>query len=676
MTCAFTTYVRDLFTGREPDGPAFEGVLADLGRVLRAEMWKRGLLRLRPRHLGISGYPTWNDEALEDLLLDCYAYIFVDRLKSLAAQAAVKTDIGGLVRLNVQHFLFETQKANDPVGLRVFEIARAAISALVQTGRLHLLSLDAEITNESVLAPKPWLGVQPIDASLVAVWVDRLMPDLVSGTRRQPVIDALANEIAKVNDSAFRFQDLVETLKECARQRWAALLFEGERVDSTPDSVPGDRKSAAKSWSLPETLIEQRQDARNFLKCLNQGIKKYSNQPPIADFLQKLLDFLCDWCAMWDEGSLPERFPSNQALAELLKIPRKQIPELKAILGELALSCRSGSGSGETKRGLRESEEPPMAGTTRREQLRQKSLALAQTKPPAEAAQLLSWPDSDLPLEWLELETEDGTWLVPIDAAPFIGPLDIDLKEEIGEPLIARPAFAFPLVAAIAANKSAALESVATRSIARAALEPVKAGLLAAKTAAIAPIDEPEERAWLDRVRAEKQRLEGRFAADSAQAVIADQARSATIRPRRRPFRWVEALAAGFAVVTLGLSVWVRELKQSAKREPLLFSSRSAGEIPFGVRDLEIRVVALDARHAALYLIFEGVAERNSYELRLIELPKRTTLWTKGVGRDEQILILPLDPQQPRPLRYFLELWGRDSAGQMELLGAQAVTID
>src|SRR5436309_14649242 len=126
----FTDYVRSLEPGGEPDPQRLATVRETLRGALRGELRRRGLWNAPPDYLGVYGSEGWED-ALEELLAECYAFVFVDRLRALQAQLRVKPNVDGLVFLNVRHFLHERQKEHDPVGSQVFEVLQSAVRCAV-----------------------------------------------------------------------------------------------------------------------------------------------------------------------------------------------------------------------------------------------------------------------------------------------------------------------------------------------------------------------------------------------------------------------------------------------------------------------------------------------------------------------------------------------------------------
>src|SRR5262245_49899943 len=163
----FTAFVGCLQGPRTPDADLFHDAWHGLRAALVSEMKKRGLWQSPPCYLGAYGWESWDAEApqgsgsgraqgaLGELVADCYAFIFVDRLQSLKRQLEEKPDIDGLVLLNIRHFLHERQRVHDPLGFRVFELLQAAVEEAISSGSLHVLAGDKKIRNDTLLGFHP-----------------------------------------------------------------------------------------------------------------------------------------------------------------------------------------------------------------------------------------------------------------------------------------------------------------------------------------------------------------------------------------------------------------------------------------------------------------------------------------------------------------------------------------
>ena len=157
MNLIFTDYVRSLDAGIEPTAEDFDAVWGKLHDALRSEMIKRSVWSAPPSYLGICGWNSWSaQEALEELLSDCYNFIFVRRLPGLEALLEIQENIEGLVFRNIRHFLFEKQKRHDPVGYRVFRVLRTAARQSLAAGVLHVLAGDEVVVTSAGKQQRAW----------------------------------------------------------------------------------------------------------------------------------------------------------------------------------------------------------------------------------------------------------------------------------------------------------------------------------------------------------------------------------------------------------------------------------------------------------------------------------------------------------------------------------------
>jgi len=293
----FTDYVRSLEPGGEPDPQRLATVREALRGALRGELRRRGLWQAPPDYLGVYGSAGWED-ALEELLAECYAFVFVDRLRSLQAQLRVKPNVDGLVFLNVRHFLHERQKEHDPLGSQVFEVLQSAVRRAVAAGELHVLAGDPRVRNDTVLGFRAGADPQPAVRDLrvlVARWNDELLPDLVTlrGRRQEEVVERLRGRLAELSAGAagaFRFKDVIDPLKADVRARWAALL-EQAAGETAVEREPGETARAVR-LSRPDTGFEERQLFRKLIGCVLTAIERLDANDRTRSYLTTLWQFL------------------------------------------------------------------------------------------------------------------------------------------------------------------------------------------------------------------------------------------------------------------------------------------------------------------------------------------------------------------------------------------------
>ncbi len=721
MDFVFADYVTQLTPETPPDASAFDRALQALRKVLIHEMSRRGLWTAPPRYLGVYGGSRWDDgDLLEELLFDCYEFIFVRRLPGLRRQSAAKSSIDGLIFLNVRHFLHDTQRRHDPLGYRIFEIVHGAVERLVEQGTLRVLEGDPKIRNDTVLGFVPWADPATpagLDGDRVRSWNDALMPELVTAWRRQAVVEAVANRIASLADEdapIFRFRELVDPLKNDARARWLSMLFEDAELDpagTADDPLPAFRASATHAPAfrapatrapaavqLPQQAYEERQNILTLLACIARGIEATRADDRSKAYLRRLFDFLRQWSAALEEGPAAGPTPSDKRLGEILEIPRGRIRGLKATLGDLTAACRRGAAVGPTTPHPRPpgalpapTEGPAMDLEERRRQLRRRTQEMlchevsggpaaggAADPEPGDSYLFPSAPG----VEWLVVERRaDERWrLVPVDTVPLAGSRDLELGDAGGEPLVARCALAVRLDAA-ALGRGSRVRRLAPDIVAAVRRRLDAGSLSAAPTVLEREVDDDSEyRTWSEGLAAAGRRLAERPEAPVPRApVTAMVARRAPARSVLRGPLPAYGLAAALALAVIGLSYSGARLRQqlSAAEGPFLVPTREAEEIRLGSgeRGLEIRLTPAGS-HALVYLVFRprDLSDYPRYRLRLLDAETGDVRWRHDLPEiEERLLVLPLGDSPPR---YRLELLGIDAGGAETVLDERLIALE
>ncbi len=363
---AFTDHVRLLTGGRPLDEASLAPLWSALRAALRAELRRRGLWESPPAYVGIYGWDSWETPgemrqgALEELLFECYTYIFIQRLRGLEAQLKVKPNIDGLVFLNIRHFLHERQKEHDPLGSQVFEVLRSAVRMAVEEGALRVVSGDEGVRNDTVLSfsPEPQSPApREAVAALVPSWNDDLLPDLVTlrGQRQEEVVRRLRDllpELRREGIAAFRFKDLVDPLKADVRKRWAAILDESQG-EAAPQGGEEEGRSRVRVVS-PDQRVEERQVFRWLIDCVLTALRRLDTSEKTREYLVTLWQFVRLQASEGEGPAAPgsrlgqllretgdEERPSLRRLAEQLRIPRERLPGLYETLGSLLERCRA-----------------------------------------------------------------------------------------------------------------------------------------------------------------------------------------------------------------------------------------------------------------------------------------------------------------------------------------------
>jgi hypothetical protein len=373
----FTEYVRSVARGETPDHQRLDALWKALRAALRSELKKRGLWDSPPAYLGIYGWESWEpagarrgtseESALEELLVECYSFIFIARLRSLEAHLKIKPNIDGMVFLNIRHFLHERQKAHDPLGSQVFEVLQSAVRLAVEAGDLEVIEGDPRIRNDTVLGFGPAAGpassAREEIPSLVARWNDELLPDLVTlrGRKQEEVVGRLRellSDLRFLGAGAVRFKDVVDPMKADVRARWAALLERsfGEVSREIRDEGAGETVRLVP----PDTRVEEQQVFRKLIACVLRALERLEVSERTRTHLFTLWQFVRIQASEGMEaspgaldaalaalGTADEERPSLRSLAEQLRIPRERIPGLYQVLGDQLQKCRAAI-SGET----------------------------------------------------------------------------------------------------------------------------------------------------------------------------------------------------------------------------------------------------------------------------------------------------------------------------------------
>ncbi|MEM8960761.1 MAG: hypothetical protein AAGD38_04720 [Acidobacteriota bacterium] len=363
MSTPFTDYLRAL----DPDGePPTADQLGGIWEILRSalirDLRQRGLWHQAPTTLGIVGWNRWTEpkeglggDALDELVADLYAYVFVDRLRSLRAQANVKTNIEGLVHLNVKNFVHDRQREHDPLGYRTFDALRGLLRRLVAVGVFVILRGDPRIRNDTVLARHGRAQSAPRQqvAQAVASWTSWLIPDLLvaRGRAREGLFNTARYELERSQLEAFAFKDMIDPLKVEIRARWATILTQEYEVEM--DSKDGS--IAVVTAALTE---DRNGNYHDWTKCVSMRIDSLDVDARTGRYVTELWRFLLSWSQTGAEDHGPSarsdaKLPSNRSLARRLSIPRDRLPELFELLGQLCTACRHGDTSTARRAGER-----------------------------------------------------------------------------------------------------------------------------------------------------------------------------------------------------------------------------------------------------------------------------------------------------------------------------------
>src|SRR6185369_13200003 len=260
----FTRFLQGLDSGGPGEREGFEAVWLALRRVLVGELKRRSLWTLSPAYVGIYGSASWADEeAVEELVADGFAFIFVERLRSLKAHLRLKPNVEGLIVRSARNFLQEAQKRHDPVGFRVFTVLRGAVRSAVAAGALHVVEGSSAVRRDTVLAFHAGAAARPGELAAEArSWNVDLLPDLITarGWEVRPLmarVEKLLLRLPAQGFPVFRFQDLVDPLRLDVRMRWRAL-WTSAQGEELPQPGEDDRLVMARI-AVPARSLEERE---------------------------------------------------------------------------------------------------------------------------------------------------------------------------------------------------------------------------------------------------------------------------------------------------------------------------------------------------------------------------------------------------------------------------------
>jgi hypothetical protein len=346
MTSSFTEALRALEATDTDPIAAVDALLAGLRDALVVELRRRGLWESSPSYLGVLGSPRWDEEALDELAEECYLFNLA-RLRSLRAQLKVKDNVDGFVLLNVRNFVFERQRAHDPLGYRLYELLSGAAERLLAAGTLHLLAGGPKLRNGTVLGFAPEQGTAPATieelAAAVSSWNDELLESLLApaGGDRTPGAQRVAERLASLPQrgiATFRFGDLLEPWKRDARARWARLGEDAGTRWAREESEGGAGGAFVQLVRAvdPDTSVETEESFARLVDCVAASLRSGPYGGEDSE-LSKL------WSCIASHAGDPSQAEaiSQRAVAAATGLPRHRLPALYAELGLIVEACRA-----------------------------------------------------------------------------------------------------------------------------------------------------------------------------------------------------------------------------------------------------------------------------------------------------------------------------------------------
>lgn len=542
----YTEFLSSLERNVEPESrQQLDAVLKELRTLLSIEIRRRGLSGASPSVLGLVGYQYWQrvgsvsfpgggeGDALEELTVDCYVYIFIDRLRSLLAQLKVRGNIDGLVRRNVRNFVHDTQKRHDPMGFRIFQVFRRVVKECVDEGDLFIDGDSQRLHNDTFLSFNQKRDLsEEVDHAIdwgpvVARWNDALLSEMVTarGAKLADVVAKFKHNLLAIESQgirSFRCRDIIEPLKADARSRWANLWSHGDGStlvdDETRDACCGGTPVGAS--------LDARERFTGLVDCVEHKLRRFEGQERTRKHLLKLWDYLKRFAASELDGehremsweAMEDTFPSRRELATRLEIPRDRFPDLYKRIRRAAKGCLDTPLASPVERDVSQSAPDSVRRSVmkdRRDELLQETgeaYGRLQEDPEAgltgasmRSGRLYALAESsELGVEWLALESrEDGCWhMIPADPHPWLGSRDWPLQGEGLGPLTLRCAEDHWLDAKVfaAAVETAAVETAQLNAVA-VHLGDLATAVANAEDEQLEVDEDPEYRAWCQQLQ-------------------------------------------------------------------------------------------------------------------------------------------------------------------------------
>ncbi len=652
----FTDYLRALDPSGEPPGAeSFATVWEALRGALIGELKRRGLWELPPAYVGLLGQEGWQGSALDELVAECYTFVFLDRLDSLQAQLRRKANIEGLAFLNIRNFLYERRRQHDPLGFRVFGTLQSAVREAVDDGEMTVLAGDRRILNDTALAFRP--DTEPAAARgtdlprlarHVERWNDDLLPELITtrGKGHRKILAKLRHHLRGLEAqgfAAFFFRSLIRPLTADARQRWASVFEQagGETAFEGED----DELAEIVALVHPESGFETRESLEALIDCVDGRLEDPQLEGAERAHLETLWRFLVTAAAGFDE------VPSRRKIARLLRLPKNRLPSFYGTLGRLVRECQE-SAAGGSPGSARGSGLPggaargaKMSDRDAREQLRQRTgeaMAASVRREAAQQGQPAQSPrpgdvfllpgDAGSPVEWVVLgaDPDAGGRLVavPADTNPMAGSADLALGGDIATgPLTLRLRFAASLAAGVfdPVLRRATLDAESLE-MARRRRQDVAAGRAAGSPRQRDVDAEPAYEDWIHEVvepavsAVEAGVQTGETQAGEREVVPFPEKRRPPAR-RMVPIEWAYGLAAALAVVAVGLGSWVAVQRGEIARLERPSFAVASGEIHLNddQRGPEPIRLSRESSHLVLALVIGSKEPCESYRPEVLD---------------------------------------------------------
>ena len=315
----FATYIKNLDINNYPPKALLNGI----AQILRSNMRKRGLWNAPPVWLGYSDWENWNqDGAFNDLLLDCYLEVVVKRLDSLQNAIMKFDNIDGLIIRNVNNFLTDQQKSNNPINYGVAVNVKKAIQLAIESEKLIVQDLDknGKIQDSTLLSFSSTQTTSTTDEiSLLdclrrnKAWAEIRLKLARKSAGIQTKFCEIVCDLANCGIQSFVFKELHERVKTEVRQYNEHLNYQTSPIDDFKDEA---------LLGVVELDITH-EDWESWKSLVNQVEKRIAQEPQkrVRERLEKIFREYVNY------SKTDEPVPSQAEMARRLGIPSSTFSE-------------------------------------------------------------------------------------------------------------------------------------------------------------------------------------------------------------------------------------------------------------------------------------------------------------------------------------------------------------
>lgn len=297
----FTDHVRT-FDG---SGDIPQEVFDKIESALRNRLRRQGLWSLSPGKLGYEGR-KWDDQALQDLVFDCYCHVFIgmseknpgQKWENWKLEVAAGQGIEKKIYRSLKNFLYDLQQKSSPEDAAVFKNLRNAVKELIEES--HLAVVDGNPDSFST----EWIcGIQ--DSEKAKVSFESLIQFVNENDDWQPALAAVqkfgkrSTRLAKQGVEAtsaggqipFQFGDLKNAVAEKA---YLPAENEANDVVSVSSGENDEFSTKIRTWLDSDSYEFKEQGFGELEKRIHERIDALERRKPAKQKLHEIVGFIAE----------------------------------------------------------------------------------------------------------------------------------------------------------------------------------------------------------------------------------------------------------------------------------------------------------------------------------------------------------------------------------------------